>query len=368
MRKLRIDFSSENILPDGCFAGRMGEHNATEVTVIPSAEMADAENISGYCVTFSTGLHIIRSKVVPKGEELTFPLWHQLTRGHSLAVQLEAYDGEGELIVKSPVTTLKLHSSLCGEEAHADTDNPDLGAQVARNSEKLSKFSEDAVGHLLYNGEGLGNTGGIYVGAGLMPDGFNVQIDTDGEADPILLYTEQVLTAEEQLQARKNLGLDKEFELIDTFTLKVDALSITKHIDTDNNDFDFEELIIYGSNVAVTKGKTAFAVRTAKNWDCLYASGKIEADVNNSVLISFKKINGMWDASFVSSPESAVPVCGQVYKAPVSPADVRSGAGTNRINYIEITQPDGVSIQAGAVFEIWAVKSNGVIHAVHENE
>lgn len=356
MRKLRIDFSSENVLPDGCFAGRMGEHNATQVTVIPSAEMAAVESVSGYCVTFSTGLHIIRSEVVPKGEDLTFPLWHQLTRGHILAVQLEAYDGEGELIVKSPVATLKFHSSLCGEETHADMDNPDLGAQVARNSEKLSKFSEDEVGHLLYNGEGLGNTGGIYVGAGLMPDGFNVQIDTEGDADPILLYTEQNLSNEEQAQARKNLGLEKEFELIDTITLKVDALGVSKVTDDNGVPFDFEELIIYGSNITVTNGKTALAARTGKNWNCLYACGNVEAGTKNSVLFSFRKNNGIWDASFVASSDSAVPMCGQVYKNPVSPADARSGAGKDRINYIEIIQPDGVSILAGATFEIWARK------------
>lgn len=358
MRKLRIDFSSENVLPDGCFAGRMGEHNATQVTVIPSAEMAAVESVSGYCVTFSTGLHIIRSEVVPKGEDLTFPLWHQLTRGHILAVQLEAYDGEGELIVKSPVATLKFHSSLCGEETHADMDNPDLGAQVARNSEKLNKFSEDEVGHLLYNGEGLGNTGGIYVGAGLMPDGFNVQIDTEGDADPILLYTEQNLSDEEQTQARKNLGFEKEFELIDTITLKVDALGVTKS-STDEGNFDFEEMIIYGSNIFVENGKTMLAVRTADNLNCLQVCGEVTPNEINSVLISFRKINGLWDASFVSCPDSTVSACGRVYKMPFSPADSRSGANTDRIDRVEIIQPDGASIRAGATFEIWAVRHKG---------
>lgn len=134
MRTLRIDFTSENILPDGCIAGRIGEHNATTLDITPPSEITACESVTSLCVAFFTGVGIIHSEVMPKAENLQLPLWKQLTQYSGLAVQLEAYDDNGGLIIKSPVMSLKLLPSICGEAVEADTKNPNLTAQVLKNT------------------------------------------------------------------------------------------------------------------------------------------------------------------------------------------------------------------------------------------
>ncbi len=134
MITLRIDFTSENILPDGCIAGRIGEHNATTLVITPPSEIMACESVTNLCIAFFTGVGIIHSKIMPKTDTLQILIWKQLTQYSSLAVQLEAYDDDGDLVVKSPVISLKLLPSLCGEVVEADTENPDLTAQVAQNA------------------------------------------------------------------------------------------------------------------------------------------------------------------------------------------------------------------------------------------
>lgn len=165
MRKLRIDFTSENILPDGCITGRIGEHNATTLVITPPAEMTACENVTNLCTAFMTGAGVIHSEVMPKAENLQISLWRQLTQYSGLAVQLEAYDDNGDLVVKSPVVSLRLLPSLGGKGIEVDTDNPDFVSVFLKtkhsheNKETLDKFGEDENGNPLFNGESIKSSG-----------------------------------------------------------------------------------------------------------------------------------------------------------------------------------------------------------------
>lgn len=161
MRTLRIDFTAENMLPDGNMAGRMGEHNATDLIITPPAEMAQCEEIVNYVAAFVTEGKIIRTDFYPKAEQITVSLCSQLTQDHSLSLQLEAYDGTGGLVVKSPIVSeLRLLPSAGGDEEEFDGESGGMVSQINlntlsrhnhANSDVLDKFSEEN-GKLTFDG------------------------------------------------------------------------------------------------------------------------------------------------------------------------------------------------------------------------
>ena len=161
MRTLRIDFTAENMLPDGDLAGRMGEHNATDLIITPPAEMAQCGEIVNYVAAFVTEGKIIRTDFYPKADTITVSLCSQLTQDHSLSLQLEAYDGTGGLVVKSPIVSeLRLLPSAGGDETDFDGESGGMVSQInlntlARHSHSngsvLEKFGEES-GKLTYIG------------------------------------------------------------------------------------------------------------------------------------------------------------------------------------------------------------------------
>lgn len=165
MRTVRIDFTSENILPDGAVIGRMGEHNATDLVITPPAEMTECGEIVNYVAAFVTEGKIIRSDFYEKAEQITIPLCSQLTQDHSLSLQLEGYDGAGGLVVKSAIVSeLTLLPSAGGDETDFDSENGGIVSQInlntlARhehsNKSLLDNFGEQN-GVLTYNGETVG--------------------------------------------------------------------------------------------------------------------------------------------------------------------------------------------------------------------
>lgn len=121
MRTLKIDFTSAKVLPEGNDAGYIGEHNATQLIITPPIEMSECESIATYVVAFTTGGGVLHSDNILKTDEITVSLTSRLTRDYYLGVQLEGYDSEGELVVKSPlVTQLQLSPSARGTGADSD--------------------------------------------------------------------------------------------------------------------------------------------------------------------------------------------------------------------------------------------------------
>lgn len=167
MREIRIDFTNENMLPDGCDVGLIGEHNATDIVITPPAEMAECEEITSYTAAFVTDGKIIRSDSYEKAETITVSLCSQLTQDHTLGVQLEGYDGTGGLVVKSKlITGLRLLPSAGGDEAEFVSDANGIVSQI--NANTLARHSHENASVLDKLGEADGNLtfDGVAVTAG----------------------------------------------------------------------------------------------------------------------------------------------------------------------------------------------------------
>lgn len=167
MREIRIDFTAENMLPDGCDIGLIGEHNATDLVITPPAEMAECEEITSYTAAFVTEGKIIRSDLYEKAETITVSLCSQLTQDHTLGVQLEGYDGEGGLVVKSKlITGLRLLPSAGGDETDFVSGASGIVSQI--NANTLARHSHENTSVLDKLGETDGNLtfDGVAVTAG----------------------------------------------------------------------------------------------------------------------------------------------------------------------------------------------------------
>lgn len=168
MRKLTIDFTSAKLLPDGSDLGYIGEHNATEITVIPPEEMAACESIATYVVAFATSNGVLYSDSFLKTDEISVSLTSKLTTDYYLGVQLEGYDSEGMLVVKSPlVTQLQLSPSARGMGSETDGGSingsaPSADGHSHENKNVLDLLSADGE-ILMYNGKSIG--GGVTSGS-----------------------------------------------------------------------------------------------------------------------------------------------------------------------------------------------------------
>ncbi len=160
MRTVKIDFADAELLPNGNNLGFIGEHNATQLVIIPPAEMANSEKIATYTVAFATGGKVIHTDPILKTDEVTTSLTCALTKDYRLAVQLEGYDSEGELVVKSPlVTGLKLSPSARGTGTESDGGSADDSYSSGpghshTNKDVLDKLESGGT-DLLYNGISL---------------------------------------------------------------------------------------------------------------------------------------------------------------------------------------------------------------------
>lgn len=165
MRTFRVDFTQGNPCLDGCYVGRIGEHKATKLVIIPPAEIAENKAVTSYIIAFTTGGMVIHSEPFNKAETLSVPIWRQLTQHSVLGIQLEAYDSAGEYIGKSEyVSGLRFLPSANGNDIPADTDNPDFVSMCLKtkhsheNKHVLDKLSEDENGNLLYDGKSIRGT------------------------------------------------------------------------------------------------------------------------------------------------------------------------------------------------------------------
>ncbi len=167
MRTLRIDFTSENMLPDGEICGRIGEHNATDLIITPPAEMSECDEIINYVAAFVTEGKIIRSDFYPKAEKITVSLCSQLTQDHNLGIQLEGYDATGGLVVKSPVIgELRFLPSAGGDETDFDGENGSIVSQINLNTLARHEHSNGPVLGALGEKNGLLTYDGVPVSDG----------------------------------------------------------------------------------------------------------------------------------------------------------------------------------------------------------
>ncbi len=154
MRKIHIDFTSEKRLPNGSCLGQKGEHNATELIIKPPVLLSENEELINYVIAFQIGVHkVFHTEFLKKQETLTYKLPKKVTQSNLVSLQLEGYDNDSNLIVKSEIVEgLYFEKSVCGKESELD-GNVGLVAQIAANTMKLNNFSEDENGNLLYKGK-----------------------------------------------------------------------------------------------------------------------------------------------------------------------------------------------------------------------
>lgn len=154
MRSITIDFTKSPVEISSMILGHKGEKNATQLVITPPAEMSSENSgIVSYSVAFQIGaIRKKHSALYEKAETITVPLELAVTQVSVLSLQLEGYDGKENLIMKSErIDNLLFDASVEGEEYNG-AEESNLGAQVAANTAKLTDFSTDENGNLLYKG------------------------------------------------------------------------------------------------------------------------------------------------------------------------------------------------------------------------
>ena len=166
IRRITINFTAQQ--PVNCrLCGYIGEHNATELLIIPPPEMTENAAVTAYVAVFTTGGKRIVSRTYGNSEEICVPIWQQLTQNPVLNVQLEAYDGDGELVAKSPMVYLALLPAARGAETETDYGSDGIAAEIAENTKSRHSHDNKAVlDKLGTNGDSLTYDGQPIKGGG----------------------------------------------------------------------------------------------------------------------------------------------------------------------------------------------------------
>ena len=156
MSEVTINFAASPVEISSMILGKQGEHNATTLIITPTAEMTANDDIKYYGVTFQIGAYKkFTTFVMEKSETLSVPLERDATQVNCLSIQLEAYDGKENLLIKSEkIDGFVLLPSVVGDELQERLSSGTI-EQVSANTEFRKNFSEDSRGGLLYKGESI---------------------------------------------------------------------------------------------------------------------------------------------------------------------------------------------------------------------
>ena len=143
IRRITIDFTAPPPV-NRRLCGYIGEHNATELLIVPPAELTSDE-VKHYMAAFETGGKVYHSRSFEPGEAIKIPLWQQLTAEQLLCVQLEARGADGELVAKSPMVYLALLPAARGAETEADYGSDGIAAEIAQNTKLRHEHDNKAV-------------------------------------------------------------------------------------------------------------------------------------------------------------------------------------------------------------------------------
>ena len=94
---------------------------------------------------------VVRSELYEKAAEIRIPLWSQATISESAKLQLEAYDGNEKLLIKSELVDYVLSPSADGMQVSTDLKGNSLAATVASNTaeiKELKEFVENSLGEI----------------------------------------------------------------------------------------------------------------------------------------------------------------------------------------------------------------------------
>lgn len=175
MRKFTIDFTAENTLPDGSVLGKQGEHNATELIIKPPAEMLNYPDLSYISIVFSRGTQRVSSDAISAKQEISFILSGAFTTVSVVSVQLEGFDGNNNLLVKSDrIEDLIFEGGISGEEYTGSDEIPMQNAVRQNTAARHTHENKDVLDglsaegeSLMFNGKGIG--GGAEIDLELLP-------------------------------------------------------------------------------------------------------------------------------------------------------------------------------------------------------
>ncbi len=143
MKTITIDFTKTPAEISDRILGYQGEHNRTELIITPPAEMAEDPNIISYAVAFQVGAYeVAHSEICDKADTITVLIKREVSQINVTSLQLEGYDGEETLLIKSErIMDLIFEPSAMGKEYEGGSE-PALTEQVA----SLKKAVENGSG------------------------------------------------------------------------------------------------------------------------------------------------------------------------------------------------------------------------------
>lgn len=164
MRILAINLNNSNALYS---AGRIGEHNATTLIIIPPEELAREADY--YRVAFEVGGSVVYSEEFRSDCYcLSLQIWQELTQSRQLPMTLNGYTDNNTLIGKSSKITLLFKDAV--SEPPISGEPQGMAIEVAKNTAArhahqnigvIDGFSEDG-STLLWNGEPVGTKAEVY--------------------------------------------------------------------------------------------------------------------------------------------------------------------------------------------------------------
>ncbi len=152
MRKITIDFN--NIEPlESRILGYVGEHNATELTIIPPAEMTDNLQIKFFKLAFSVPYSVIYSENLHigllKGSAIRWRIPDSVTKHERVALQLEGYGENGGLLVKSQT----VHGLRFFESVNSENDFEAVNSPIECGIEVTATDSDGNATELIIHGD-----------------------------------------------------------------------------------------------------------------------------------------------------------------------------------------------------------------------
>ena len=154
MRKIAIDFVNDRVMENFCL-GIRGEHNATQITIVPPADMPLTLS---YRLAFEPG-GLSETLFLTDGK-IFYEIPKAITQNDKVSMTLEGYEGE-ERVYKSKMVYLYFDDSVDVDEDLGE-DEPLLRTEISENTkarhthenkEILDGFGVDEKGNPTFNGE-----------------------------------------------------------------------------------------------------------------------------------------------------------------------------------------------------------------------
>lgn len=152
MRKITIDFTKENPC-ENTVLGYVGEHNATELLIIPPKELAENERVKFFKLAFSVPYSVIYSENLYigllKNSIIEWSIPDSVTKHTVVSLQVEAYGEKGNLLMKSPT----IHGLRFRESVNSDNDFNAVKSPIKCGVEVTATDSDGNITELIVYGD-----------------------------------------------------------------------------------------------------------------------------------------------------------------------------------------------------------------------